>query len=286
MRLRHRSVTLTPAIGLIPFLAFMVMFLVLPVMVNFWTAVHTPDGAWSLDAVRRLGQDQYLSAFVNSLQLSVTTALLGGLFGVILAWALAATQRPRWLRDAILSYSGLASQMGGVPLAFAFVAALGTQGLVTVALRDSLGIDLSQTISLSSFGGLTLVYLYFQVPLMAILMLPAVQGLRPQWQESAASLGAGRLRYLTTVVAPVIAPALVGALLLLFANSFAAYATAFALSGGGASLVPVLMGFFIAGNVTIDESFGAALAAGMVLVVATSMGLRALVLRRATRWVR
>lgn len=275
----------TPAAGVLPFLAFVTIFLVLPIAVNLWTALRV-DGQWSLDAVRRLGEVQYRSAFATSARLSATTALIGGLSGLPLAWALATARRPRWLRALVLAYSGLASQMGGVPLAFAYVAALGSQGLITAAVLDTFGWDLSEHLSLSSFAGLTVVYLYFQVPLMAILMLPAVQGLRPQWSQAATSLGAGRLRYLCDVAAPIIAPALVGSVLLLFANSFAAYATAFALSGGGANLVPIMMGFFISGNVMLDRSFGAALAAGMLLTVAVCMGLRALLARRTARWLR
>jgi putative spermidine/putrescine transport system permease protein len=284
-RLRGALARSLPAAGLAPYLLFVAVFLLVPVLANVWTALHV-DGAWSLESVRRLGEDQYLSSFASSARLSATTALLGGALGLVLAWALATARRPRRLRGLMLSYSGLASQMGGVPLAFAYVALLGTQGLATVAVRETFGWDLSGVVELSSFAGLTVVYLYFQVPLMAILMLPAIQGLRPQWSESAASLGAGRVRYLLTVAGPILAPSLGGAVLLLFANAFAAYATAYALSGGGANLVPIMMGFFITGNVLLDESFGAALASGMLLVVGVCMGLRALLLRRATRWQR
>nr|WP_269329969.1 ABC transporter permease subunit [Kineosporia babensis] len=139
---------------------------------------------------------------------------------------------------------------------------------------------------LQDFWGLTLVYLYFQTPLMAILVLPAIAGLRREWLESAQSLGAGRARYLWDITLPITAPAVAGAVLLLFANAFSAYATAYAISGGGANLVAVMIGFFISGNVLLDESFAAALVTGMVLVVALALLGRWLLLRRTTRWMR
>nr|WP_257160093.1 ABC transporter permease subunit [Corynebacterium cystitidis] len=86
--------------------------------------------------------------------------------------------------------------------------------------------------SITGFSGVTLVYLYFQIPLMAILMLPTLSGIKRQWQEAAASLGATRWQYIRDVVVPVLWPSILRSFLLLFADAFAAYATAFALAGG------------------------------------------------------
>jgi len=278
---------INPALlGILPFVLVVGVFLVLPVVVNLWTSFHNNAGEWSFESFIRLGEAQYVSAFVNTAALATTTALIGGLGGLILAWALATLRRPAWLRDVVLSFSGVASQFGGVPLAFAFVAALGTQGVVTNAVRDTFGIDLSELLPLSDFAGLVVVYLYFQIPLMAILMLPAVSGLRREWRESATSLGAGPVRFLLQIVMPIISPAVGGAVLVLFANAFSAFATAYALSGGGANLVPILIGFFVSGNVVVDESFGATLATGMMAVVAVSMLARWVLMRRVTRWLR
>ncbi|MFC5931222.1 ABC transporter permease [Cryobacterium melibiosiphilum] len=272
-------------LGLLPYFAFITLFLLLPTVANVWTSLHDNTGGWSLASMRRLGEEQYVSAFLNTMALSAVTALLGGALGLVVAWALATLQRPRWLRSIMLSYSVVASQLGGIPLAFAFIAAMGSQGLITLAVYDATGWDLTETFAVSSFWGLVVVYLYFQVPLMAILVLPAIMGIRREWSDSALSLGAGRWRYLIDILLPILSPAIGGAVLLLFANSFSAYATAYALSGGGANLVPILIGFFISGNVLTDQSFGAALATGMMLVIAVAMVLRHLLVRRTTRWL-
>ena len=272
-------------VGLLPYFAFIAIFLLLPIIANVWTSLHNNEGVWSLDSMAKLGEAQYLSAFLNTMALSAVTAVLGGALGLIVAWALATRQRPRWLRSLLLSYAVVASQLGGIPLAFAFIAAIGSQGLITITVFEATGWDLTETFAVSSFWGLVVVYLYFQVPLMAILVLPAIMGIRREWGESAITLGAGRVRYLLDILLPILSPAIGGAVLLLFANSFSAYATAYALSGGGANLVPILIGFFISGNVLTDQSFGAALATGMMLVITLAMVLRHLLVQRTTRWL-
>jgi putative spermidine/putrescine transport system permease protein len=277
---------LTPWLGAAPFFLFVTVFLIVPILVNVWISLHDAQGGLTLATLAQLGESQYLSAFGNSIWLSAVTTILGGLLGLIIAWALSTIERPRWLRSLMLSFTVVASQQGGIPLAYAFIATIGAQGLVTVWLRDLLGFELPSVLGVSSMNGLVLVYLYFQAPLMAVLVLPAVMGIRKEWRESAVVLGASRIRYLANILFPILAPAVTGALLLLFANAFAAYATAYALAGSSISLVPVLIGFFISGNVLADPTLGAALVTGMLAVVSLAMLGRILLMRRSTRWLR
>lgn len=272
-------------LGAAPLLVFLAVFLVIPIAANILTSFIV-DGRFSLSAMALLLEPQYRDAFVQTINLSLLTAGLGGVLGFILAWALATGSKPAWLQNLVLSFSAVASQMGGVALAFAFIATLGVQGMATKLILATTGWDLSEDIQLASFLGLALVYLYFQIPLMAILLLPAFGSLKAQWPEAAYSLGATRGRYLKDIALPIMWPPIVGALLLLFANSFGAYATAYALAGGRVNLVPILIGFFISGDVMSDESFAAALVTGMILIVVTAMGLRTLLERRANKWLR
>ncbi len=275
-----------PWLGAAPYFLFIGIFLIVPVLVNVWTSLHDAEGNFTFATLAKLGEPQYASAFANTVWLSVVTSVLGGILGLILAWALATIERPRWLKSLMLSFTVVASQQGGIPLAYAFIATLGAQGMLTVWLRDGLGIDIAAMFNLAQFNGLVVVYLYFQAPLMAVLMLPAVLGVRKEWRESATSLGAGRIRYFVDVVLPILSPSIGGALLLLFANAFAAYATAYALAGSGANLVPILIGFFIAGNVLSDPTLGAALVTGMIGVIAVAMIARVFLLRRTAKWLR
>ncbi len=271
--------------GILPYFAFIAIFLVIPVLANFWSSIHQ-DGRLSFGSLAKLWEPQYRNAFMTSIDLSLLTALVGGACGLILAWALATMKRPRWLRSIVQSFSAVASQSGGVALAFAFIAAIGAQGLVTQLVTALTGSNLSDSIRLTSFFGLAIVYLYFQIPLMAILMVPSLEGIKAEWSEAAASLGASRWQYLRQIALPILLPSIAGSLLLLFANSFSAYATAYALTGGGVNLVPILVGFFISGNVVTDNSFAAALVTGMMVIIIIAMVVRALLLRRSTRWLR
>jgi len=227
----------------------------------------------------------YRGYFVDSIRLSAVTAALGGVIGTVLALVLVRLERPRWLRGAVTAFAGVAANMGGIILAFAFIAALGAQGLVTKVISN-VGIEVSGGF-VASFWGLVAVYLYFQVPLMALVMLPAVDGLRPAWREAAANLGASPSMYWRRVGLPVLAPAGLGGMLLLFANAFAAYATAFALSTGSSSLVPIQIRFYLQGNaITGKENLGYALAAWMILIMLVTMGGYLVLRRRAERWRR
>ena len=275
---------LTAWIGLLPFFAFIGIFLVWPAIAVFGRAFERTTGA-EVPAMREAMTGQYQDYFVDSLKLSAVTALIGGLIGTVLALVVARLQRPRWLRSAVAAFAGVAANMGGVILAFAFIAALGSQGLLTKAITTT-GVDVPPQF-IASFWGLVIVYLYFQIPLMLLVMLPAVDGLKPEWREAAANLGGTAATYWRRVGIPVLAPAALGGMLLLFANAFAAYATAYALTTGASNLVPLQIRFYLQGNaITGKQGLGYTLAAWMILIMLITMVGYLLLRRRAERWRR
>ncbi|MGP6174488.1 ABC transporter permease [Corynebacterium sp. A21] len=283
-RFNLKNIDTGSLLGALPFFAFVAAFLIIPIITNTIVAFQAPDGSFTVETmVTAIGPD-YRSAFVDTALLSVITAVVGGAFGLILSWALVTADRPGWLKGLVSSFSALASQSGGVQLAFAFVAALGTQGLITGMIEFFFPGSMSE-FSITSFTGVTIVYLYFQVPLMAILMLPAIGGVKKSWFEAASSLGASRWQYLRDVALPVLWPSILGSLLLLFANAFAAYATAYALAGGSLNLVPILIGFFISGNVLLNPGMAAALVTWMMIIILVAMGIRFLLTRKSDQWL-
>ncbi len=227
----------------------------------------------------------FRESFVESIKLSVLTAAIGGSVGVLLAFAVVNVRRPRWLRTFVTAFSGVAANLGGVPLAFAFIAALGVQGLATKVLA-TMGFDFVDPSFLGSNAGLTVVYLYFQIPLMMLVVLPAVDGLQPSWREAAANLGAGPVTYWRRVGGPILAPSVLGGLLLLFANSFSAYATAYAISTGASRLAPVQIRFYLQGDQSGYAEVGYAIAAWMIVIALVAMGGYLLLRHRAERWRR
>jgi len=272
-------------IGIAPFLIVAFLFLIWPAYAVVLQAFKDADGGFTLDNIATATGPQYRDAFLTSGLLSLATALIGGVLGTLLTYAVSTLERPRFLKSAMSTFSGVASQFGGVPLAFAFVASIGSAGLVT-ALLAKIGINLYGTgFSLLSFSGLVIVYLYFQIPLMLIVMTPAVEGLRASWREAAEGLGASTFQYWARVGIPLLTPAFIGGVVLLFANAFAAYATAQVLTSGSVNLVPIQIGFFVQGNVFAGNSgVGYALALGMIIVVSLALLINILLQRRVSRW--
>jgi len=260
--LRHAAVS---APWFLPFLAFATAFLVLPAAGLVAGSLEGAHGL-TLGYLTQLLQPQYLAAYLSSVELSVVTAVLGGAFGLALAWAVIAGGAPRVLRHLVLTFSGVASNFAGVPLAFAFTATIGPVGVLTLYLRHA-GLDLYQSgFTLFGFGGLTLTYLYFQIPLMVLLIAPALEH-AARWTDAARSLGASTFTYWWRVGLPVLRRPILGAALLLFGSAFGAYATAYALTSGMINLVPILIGQEMSGNVVYSPALGDALAVGMVIVM-------------------
>lgn len=270
----------------VPFLAYVGTFLVYPTALVLAGAFQDSSGGFTLDNLAALTKGVYLRAFLRSVELSALTAVLGAVFGALLSWAVASGKPEGLPRRVVVAGAGVLAQFGGVPLAFAFLATVGFQGFVTRFLREWFGVDLFASGAwLFELPGLTLVYTFFQIPLMVIVFLPALDGLRPQWREAVDSLGGSAWTYWRHVGGPILLPAFLGALLLLFANAFSAYATAAALVSQGSPIVPLQIRGALTGEVLLgQENLGKALGLGMVVVVAVAMGLYALLQRRFARW--
>jgi putative spermidine/putrescine transport system permease protein len=273
-------------LGTVPFFAYVVIFLVIPTLVVVIGA-FTGDGGFTMANVTALSDSYILDAFGRSILLSAVTALIGAVLGALLAYALVTAKPGGILRRTVTAASGVLAQFGGVTLAFAFIATIGLTGFVTVFLKDHLGIDLyANGVWLFELPGLVLVYTYFQIPLMVIVFLPALDGIRPQWREATESLGGSTWNYWTKVAGPLLAPAFLGSTLLLFANAFSAYATAAALVSQGNPIVPLQIRSALTSEVVLgQQNLGKAMALGMVVVVAVVMALYALLQRRTARWL-
>ncbi len=258
-------------LGVAPFTIFVAVFLLWPALSVFRLALQPVVGS-TKPAMLEAISGQYLNAILFSVRLSAITALIGMVIGTLVAIAIVAQDRFRGLRNLMVGYSAVAANQGGIPLAFAFIASLGMQGLYTRVLSE-FGINLTDMgFKISGFAGIVLVYLYFQIPLMTLVMLPAVDGLKVTLKEAAANLGASPRQYWRRVGVPLLSPSLLGGFLLLFANAFSAYATAFALSSGGTRLVSVQIRFFLQGNtITGKSNLGYALAAWMIIVMIVAM---------------
>lgn len=274
--------------GLTPFAVWVLAFLIVPCLVALGTGFVDGDGALTLDNLTALGDPLIVSSFVSSFAVSGITAVAGAVIGVVVCWGLTSLRPDGLVRTSIDAAASVLAQFGGVMLAFAFIATIGIQGVVTRLLADLAGVDLfANGVWFYQVPGLLLPYLYFQVPLMVITFMPAVSGLRPQWHEAVATLGGTTWQHLTKVVVPVLAPAFVGSLLLLFANAFSSYATAAALISQGAQIVPLqIRAALVSETVLGRENVAGALALGMVVVMVVLMTAYSMLQRRTERWQR
>ncbi|HVI89680.1 MAG TPA: ABC transporter permease subunit [Dongiaceae bacterium] len=275
-------------LGVSPFFLFALLFLILPTFYLIIGAFQDVDGNFTLQNLAQLVTDPTIvSAYWISIKVSTASAVLGALFGFALAFAIVLGKLPAWIRPTLLTFSGVASNFAGLPLAFAFLATLGRVGLVTVMLRDYLGFNLYSTgFNLLSFWGLTLVYLYFQIPLMILIITPALDGLKREWREAAEILGANRGQYWRHVAFPVLWPSIFGTTLLLFANSFGAIATAYALTGSAFNIITIKLYAQIQGDVLHNQNLGYALALGMIIITGVSNGFYIWLRQRSERWLR
>lgn len=282
----RRSAPSTAWLGLVPFAAYVLLFLALPTVLAIGSGFFDGDGAFTWTNVAALGDPVVLTTFANSAGLSLLTAGVGATVGALVSYALLGMNPDGVVRRSVDAAAGVLAQFGGVMLAFAFIAMIGIQGVVTVFLRDTFGIDIfAEGTWLYELPGLILPYIYFQVPLMVITFLPALAALKPQWVEANLTLGGSRASFWLRIGLPVLAPSFLASLLLLFANAFSSYATAAALASQGSQIVPLQIRTALTSETLLGrENLAGALALGMIVVVGVVMALYSVIQRRAARW--
>ena len=274
-------------LGVAPFLLFAVLFLIVPTLYLVLGAFIGRDGSFTLQNIIDLGTPQIVASFWISIRVSAASALLGCVFGLLIALAIIRGRLPEGIRSTVMTFSGVASNFAGIPLAFAFLSTLGRLGLITVLLKTVFAYDIYKAgFNLLSFWGLTLTYCYFQIPLMILIIAPAIDGLRKEWSEAAQTLGATPSQFWRYVGLPILWPNLLGTLSLLFANAFGAIATAYALTGSSLNIVPIVLYAQIRGDVLNNPGLGAALALGMIVITAVANVIYLVIRTRAERWLK
>ncbi len=266
--------------GVVPFGAYVALGLLIPMIAVIVGASQDPGtGACTTTTVNTAVHGVYLNGFRQSIILSLLASVIPGIFGFLIAYAIF-TSRASLLRQVVITVSGVFANFGGVPLAFLFVSSLGSSGLITGWLGN-IGLRIyDHGFSLYTLSGVVVVYMYFQIPLMVLVILPA-------WREAAENLGARGWQYWRHVAGPVLFPSFLGCVLLLFGSALSAYATAEALTSGTIPLTSIQIGSFLNGNVLAgQENVGKALSLGMVVIITVVMGLYVLLQRRAAKWLR
>ena len=263
-------------VGTVPFLAYVAVFLLWPTGIVIVDSFKNPAGGWAFANITKLGDPLVRGYFIGSFKLCVLSSVIGAVFGAILAYAIASGNPDGVVRRLYLAGSGVLAQTGGVTLAFAFLVLIGPVGLL-----------LHASWFYSFPWGITVIYTYFQIPLMVLVFLPAIDGVKVQWREASENLGASPWQYWRYVGGPLLMPAFLGGTLLLFANALSAFATIVAWENQIAYIVPQQISTALSSEVGLSNvNVADLLAFGMIILVAIVMTGYALLQRRAARWLR
>ncbi|OLB80579.1 MAG: ABC transporter permease subunit [Chloroflexi bacterium] len=274
--------------GAVPFFLYVGVFLLLPTAIIVGGSLLTPGGTLSLANFDGIDKPYMFKAFASSIAISSVSAVVGAFVGALLAYAVVTGKPDGILRRSVMSAAGVLAQFGGVTLTFAFIATIGTVGFVYVFLQQH-GIDIYPNghVWLYDLPGLTLIYMYFQIPLMVLVFAPALDGIRPQWREATDSLGGGTWHYWRYIAGPLLFPSFLGCTLLLFANAFSAYATASALLTQGGVILPLQIQALLTSETGSSQpGYAKALALAMIVIVLVVMALYTLLQRRTAHWLR
>lgn len=269
-------------LALFPFFLLVFFFEIVPLVTVIYRS-FLPEGSFGFtlqNYANIFGKKLYQQAVVNSVLVSAVSALAG----IIIAFfgAKAVQNVGGKLKAFFLSVLNMTSNFAGIPLAFAYIILLGNVG-VLIIVGKKYGIPFLADFNLYSIGGLMMTYVYFQVPLATLLLLPAFEGIHPQWRESVELLGGGGLAFWKRIGVPILMPSLFGTIGVLFANSLAAYATAYALLQNNFSLLPIRLQEQFTGDMVQHKEFGSALAVVLMILMVCAVGINNFILKKNRR---
>ena len=272
-------------LALLPFVFLVVMYELLPLImlvVDSFGLDKKPDVRFSLENYQKIFSTlSYQRAIENSLKITLISTVVGIVIAFLGARA-AYTSRGKF-RSVFLTVLNMTSNFAGVPLAFAYMIILGNAGVIK-QIANMYGIGFIQNFDLYTSNGLTMMYIYFQIPLSTLLLIPAFNGIRQEWNEANMLLGGTNTHFWMHVGIPVLLPSLFSTLSVLFANALCAYATAYALLMNNFSLLPVNISASFVGDIKTKPKLGAALSVVMMLIMCVVILINNFITKKTTKW--
>ena len=262
----------TYLLALIPFLVLCVLFELIPIIYTIIRSfvLEGEDFGFTLaNYINIFTKPLYQKAIVNSLIISILSSIIGLIVAFIGAKAVHESKGK--LNNIFMSILNMVSNFSGVPLAFAYIIMFGNVGVMTM-IGSNYGIEFLANFPLYSIFGLLLIYVYFQIPLSTLLLIPAFDAIRKEWKESNALLGGTNFTFWTKIGVPILMPSILSTFSVLFANALAAYASAYALLMNNVSLLPIRLSEQFVGDLVQRPEFGSAIAVVlMVFMIAAIM---------------
>ncbi|MBR1606961.1 MAG: ABC transporter permease [Clostridia bacterium] len=272
-------------LALLPFVFLVVMYELLPLImlvVDSFGLDKKPDVRFSLENYQKIFSTlSYQRAIENSLKITLISTVVGIVIAFLGARA-AYTSRGKF-RSVFLTVLNMTSNFAGVPLAFAYMIILGNAGVIK-QIANMYGVGFIQNFDLYTSNGLTMMYIYFQIPLSTLLLIPAFNGIRQEWNEANMLLGGTNTHFWMHVGIPVLLPSLFSTLSVLFANALCAYATAYALLMNNFSLLPVNISASFVGDIETKPKLGAALSVVMMLIMCVVILINNFITKKTTKW--
>lgn len=261
----------TYLLALIPFMALAVLFEILPLLTIFIKSFMPEDGSLAFTLSNYLAvfdKPLYVTAIKNSLLIAIASSVIGLMASFFAGRA--ASEKGGRAKRIFMSLLNMVSNFSGVPLAFSFIILFGNAGVVTI-LGKTMGIRSLAEFPLYTVWGLMLIYVYFQIPLATLLLIPSFESIRKEWKEAVSLMGGSGGTFWMKVGIPVLLPSLFGTFSTLFANAISAYATAYALLMNNFSILPIRISEQFTGDVVQRPQFGSALAVMLMLLMTASI---------------
>ena len=255
---------------MLPFVLLILFYEIVPI-VMIVVRSFMPEGAigFTVEHYSKIFSERfYLRAITNSVLVSFGSSLIGLLIAFFGAKAAHSSRLKQ--KNMFISILNMTSNFAGIPLAFAYIILLGNVG-VLVMFGKAAGIEVLAGFQLYTIRGLMLTFVYFQVPLATMLLIPAFEALRNEWRESVSLLGGSSFYYYIKIALPIMTPGIFGTLSVLFANALSAYATAYALLLNNFPLLPIRIAEQFSGDVVQHKEFGSALAVIMMTLMVAAI---------------
>ena len=252
--------------ALLPFLVVALLYEIVPLLMVIRNSFQSDTGAGiTLENYQTIAEKLlYQKAIFNSVRISLVSSLGGIVVAFLGAKAIAESKGK--IANLFMIILNMVSNFAGVPLAFAYMVLLGNAGFM-VHVGQKLGISALADFNLYTSDGMSMIYIYFQIPLATLLLVPAFEGIRREWKEAVALLGGNMTCFWTKVGIPVLMPGIMGTFSVLFANALAAYATVYALMMNNISLLPIQIAGSFVGEVKLKPGLGGALSVVMMALM-------------------
>ncbi len=256
-------------ISLFPFCVLVTILLLVPALGLLIDSFQNNAGAFSFENyVEIITNKFHLQAVINSLKISFISAFIGIIIALnMVYWLIKLSNREQ---NHIITLLNMTSNYAGVPLALGYMLLLGSTGFLML-LIDDIGLDIFSDFNLYSSVGVTLVYIYFQIPMAILLMYPAFLGIHKEWKEASRLLGANEWNFWWHIGLPILLPSIVGTFSILFANGMGAYGTAYALVGSGYNLMSVRIASLVSGDTIPRPQLSSALSVVLAITTITIM---------------